>query len=249
MTVQDIFEFLNARFPVTTACDFDNVGILVGDPHHEVLRVLVALDCTKETFKEAKEQSCQLILTHHPVIFDPLKAVTADSMVYDLIADDISVISMHTNLDVGTGGVNDCLCQALALEDSEKFTCADGYALNKGTLPRSMSAEELAQYLKEHLSGSVRYLQTYKQIKTVAVCSGSGGRYWQDALSRGFDALITADVKHDVFMDAANADFPVFDAGHFHTEDVAVEPLALLLRQNFPDLSVFTSHTFKIKTI
>ena len=249
MTVQDIFDFLNERFPVATACDFDNVGLLVGDRKHPVSRVMIALDCTKEAIAAAKENGCELIVTHHPVIFDPLRSVTADSLVYDLIANGIAVISMHTNLDVGNGGVNDHLCKALALSNSEKFTCEDGYALNKGTLPRPMSPEELARYLTERLGGTVRYLQTKREIQTVAVCSGSGGRYWQDARSHGLDALITADVKHDVFTDASNADYPLFDAGHFHTEDVVVEPLATLLRSQFPDLAVFTSHSYKIKTV
>ena len=118
MTVKEIFDFLNGKFPVTTACDFDNVGLLVGDPKREVSAVMVALDCTKEAIAAAKENGCELIVTHHPVIFDPLKSVTADSMVYDLIANGIAVLSMHTNLDVGIGGVNDRLCKSLALSDS-----------------------------------------------------------------------------------------------------------------------------------
>lgn len=249
MKVHEIFDFLNEKYPVDTACDFDNVGILVGDPQSEVSRVTVALDCTKAAIKFAKKNGCELMVTHHPVIFDPLKTVTADSVVYDLIASGISVISMHTNLDVGLGGVNDCLCETLALSDTGKFVCEDGYQLNRGTLPRSMSDEELAQYLKEKLGGAVVYTQTYKSIKTVAVCSGSGGRYWQDAQSNGFDALITADIKHDVWIAASNADFPLFDAGHFYTEDVVVEPLADLLRKKIPNLTVLTDHSYKIKHI
>ena len=247
MTVQEIFDFLNEKYPVGTACDFDNVGILVGDPQGEVSRVTVALDCTKTAIKFAEKNGCELMVTHHPVIFDPLKTVTADSVVYDLIASGISVISMHTNLDVGAGGVNDRLCEALALSDIGKFVCEDGYQLNSGALPRSMSGEELAGYLKEKLGGAVTYIQTDKRIKTVAVCSGSGGRYLQDAQSNGFDALITADIKHDVLIAASNADFPLFDAGHFQTEDVVVEPLASTLRHKFPSLSICTDHTSKIR--
>lgn len=249
MTVQEIFDFLNEKYPVDTACDFDNVGILVGNPESQVSRITVALDCTKEATKFAKKQGCELMVTHHPVIFDPLKTVTVDSVVYDLIAGGISVISMHTNLDVGAGGVNDCLCAALALVGTEKFTCEDGYQLNRGTLPRSMSGEELAGYLKEKLGGAVTFTKTDKSIKTVAICSGSGGRYWQDARSNGFDALITADIKHDVWIAASNPDFPLFDAGHFYTEDVVVEPLATSLRHKFPDLTVFTEHTYKVKNV
>ncbi|MBR4972916.1 MAG: Nif3-like dinuclear metal center hexameric protein, partial [Clostridia bacterium] len=110
MTVKQIFEFLDSKFPISTACDFDNVGILVGDSNAKVNKALLSLDCTLDTVKKAVDSECQLIITHHPVIFSPLKSVLNGSIVYELIRNNIAVISMHTNLDVGLGGVNTCLC-------------------------------------------------------------------------------------------------------------------------------------------
>ena len=127
MTVKDIFDFLNKKFPTETACDFDNVGILVGDPETQVEKAVVALDCTPSAVNTALKNGCQLIITHHPVIFAHLKRVLAGSAVYEVIKNGISVISMHTNLDVGIGGVNDCLCTALSLENVTKVSAADGY--------------------------------------------------------------------------------------------------------------------------
>lgn len=140
MTVKDIFDFLNGIAPVNTACDFDNVGILVGDPSAEVSGAVVALDCTASAVKTARDNNCGLIITHHPVIFDPLKTVLVGSTVFELIKSGISVISMHTNLDIAVSGVNDCLCRALEFDNFEKRPASDGYLLNFTELDTPVSA-------------------------------------------------------------------------------------------------------------
>lgn len=249
MTVKDIFDFLNEKFPTETACDFDNVGLLVGDPNTEVKKAVVALDCTPNTVNTAIKNGCQLIITHHPVIFDPLKRVLAGSAVYEVIKSGISVISMHTNLDVGIGGVNDCLCSALSLENVKKVPAADGYLLNVGELPSPLCPDSLAEYIKEKLGGGVKYFGTDKEIKRVLLCSGSGGSYVTEVKKHNCDALITADVKHNQFLDAERLDVSLYDAGHFETEDVVTEPLKRLLTQNFPSIQFITEHTTKIKYI
>ena len=95
MTVNDIFKYLNTLFPTDTACDFDNVGLLIGDGNTEVTKALIALDCTDYAVKTAIENGCQLIITHHPIVFAPLKNILADSIQYNLIKYGISVISIH----------------------------------------------------------------------------------------------------------------------------------------------------------
>ena len=177
MTVNDIFDFLNKKFPTDTACGFDNVGILVGDRNKTVTKAIVALDCTLPVINDALNKGCQLIITHHPVIFDPLKRVLAGSAVYEVIKNGISVISMHTNLDVGIGGVNDCLCSALSLENVTKVSTADGYLLNVGDLPSPLCADSFAEYINKKLGGRVKYFGAERQIKRVLLCSGSGGSY------------------------------------------------------------------------
>ena len=119
MQVLDIYNFLNEIAPVNTALDFDNVGILVGDPQKAVKKVVVCLDCTPQVVKMAVSKSAELIITHHPVIFEPLKSVvkSESNVVYDCLVNGISVISMHTNLDSSVGGVNDCLARILELEN------------------------------------------------------------------------------------------------------------------------------------
>ena len=249
MTVKDIFDFLNGIAPVNTACDFDNVGILVGDPSAEVSGAVVALDCTASAVKTARDNNCGLIITHHPVIFDPLKTVLVGSTVFELIKSGISVISMHTNLDIAVSGVNDCLCYALEFNNFEKRPANDGYLLNFAELDTPLSADELAQYIKEKLGGSVKFTDSGKNIKKVAICSGSGGGYIFDTAVSGCDALITADVKHNIFIDSERLGISVFDAGHFNTEDVVTEPLKDLLSQKFKDIRFLTDRFSGIKTV
>lgn len=249
MTVKNIFEFLNEKFPTETACDFDNVGLLVGDPNAEVTKAVVALDCTPSAVNTAIQKGCQLIITHHPVIFDPLKRILTGSAVYEVIKNGISVISMHTNLDIGVGGVNDCLCSALSLENVTKIAAADGYLLNVGELTSPLYPDGLALYIKEKLGGAVKYIGAESQIKRVLLCSGSGGSYIGEVLRQDCDALITADVKHNQFLEAEQLGVSLFDAGHFDTEDVVPEPLKRLLEDKFPLIKFITVHTSKIKCI
>lgn len=246
MTVNNIFEFLNEKFPVDTACDFDNVGLLVGDVEAQVSSALISLDCTLETVEIAKNNSCQLIITHHPVIFSPLKNVLKGSVVYEIIKNNISVISMHTNLDVCKGGVNSSLCDAIGLEKVEIYPASDGYVLQKGSI-KECSADDFAEHLKKSLNTVVKYVDGGNKINNVLVCSGSGGDFIYAAIKGGFDALVTADIKHHHFLDARDNGVSLFECGHFNTEDVVIEPLCDLLKNKFKDIKFITNHKTDIK--
>ena len=144
MTVNDIYAYLNEFCPFDTACDFDNVGLLVGDKNANVTKAIIALDCTLDAVNQAIETGAELIITHHPIIFSPLKSVTAESTVYRLIKNNISVISAHTNLDIAYGGVNDCLAATLNLRDVENVVGDDGFSFRKGVLQKEYTPEEFA---------------------------------------------------------------------------------------------------------
>ena len=116
-TVTHIYDAIDRLAPFWLTMDFDNTGILVGDRNREVSCALLALDCTPSVIEQAKQLGAQLIVTHHPVIFHPLKRVNEDAVVYQLIRSDIAVISAHTNLDIAQGGVNDALASAIGLRD------------------------------------------------------------------------------------------------------------------------------------
>ncbi len=209
----------------------------------------MALDCTVSAIKTAIKNNCELIITHHPVIFDPLKTVLTGSTVFELIKSGISVISMHTNLDIAVSGVNDCLCCVLGFDNFEKRPASDGYLLNFAELDTPLSADELARHIKEKLGGSVKFTDSGKNIKRVALCSGSGGGYAFDTAVSCCDALVTADVKHNIFIDTERLGISVFDAGHFNTEDAVTEPLKILLSEKFKTVSFYADHHSEIKYV
>ncbi len=241
MKTRDVFDFLDRLYPCETALSFDNPGFLVGDRTATVEKVLVCLDCGTAAIDEAVRRGCTLIISHHPVIFDPLKSVTENSVVYKAVNSGVSVISMHTNLDMGKGGVNDCLARAIGLHNIEEYITADGFVTRKGEMD-PVFPDVFAERLKTALGGRVKYTAPEKPICKVLLCSGSGGDYIGELARSGCDALVTADVKHNYFMDAFNNGLALFDAGHFETEDVAVEPLAETLRNGLPELVVETFH-------
>ncbi len=249
MQVKDVYEKLNEMAPFSLALDYDNAGFLIGDAAAVVKRVVVALDCTPLVVSKAKEVGAELIVTHHPVIFNPLKSVTAEQgVVYDCLSANIAVISAHTNLDSAKDGVNDCLAKALGLTDITVIEDEEGFCFRKGKLSKAISALEFAKKIKSALGGVVRYTDGEKPIHTVAVCGGSGGELLELALKQA-DAFVTADVKHKTFISADANKFSLFDAGHFHTEDTVIEPLAERLSKALPEIDFIALHGTEIKTI
>lgn len=247
MKVKDILEFLCEVAPLDTACDFDNVGLLIGDAEKEVLSCVVALDCTEKTVKTAIEKGAQLIITHHPVIFNPLKKVLKGDVVHTLIENGISVISMHTNLDVATNGINDVLANALELENVIPLIAEDGFVLRMGELSKPLTADSFAEFVKQKLNTPVKYVGE-NTVKKVAVCSGSGADFLFCAKENGADALLTSECKHHLFLEAAKQDITLADAGHFNTEDIIVEPLCEILTKQFPKITFIAEHFNYIKT-
>lgn len=248
MKIKDVLNFLSCTFPPNTACDFDNVGLLVGNSEDDVKNALISLDCTLQTVETAIAKKCELIITHHPVIFSPLKSVTENSLVYSLIKNDISVICMHTNLDIAENGVTDCLCKVLGLNNITPFISQDGFLLRKGSIP-PVSADKLAEHIKKTLGGTVKYVDGGKPIEKILVCSGSGGEFISEVKTAGADALITSEVKHHQFIMAGDTAVSVFDGGHFNTEDIVIEPLKETLNNKFPEICFISDHKSKIKSI
>lgn len=152
-TVNDIFSALDRLAPFETAMGFDNCGLLIGDPEAEVTSCLLALDVTHEAVARAEAVSAQLLITHHPVIFHPLKAVRKGQVVYSLTEKKLSVISAHTNLDLAAEGVNRALAEAIGLTGLEPLPNPDGLGLI-GCFPEPLRVSECAALLKERLSAA-----------------------------------------------------------------------------------------------
>lgn len=246
--VNDVLKLLADKFPLDSACDFDNVGLLTGDGNSKVKKAVVCLDCDINTVNFAKEQGANLIVTHHPVIFDALKSVTAGSVVFELVKNGISVISMHTNLDIADCGVTENLCAAIGLTNVKPFLAHDGFLIREAVC-KIQSADDLAKHIKQSLGGAVRYCDSGVKINRVLVCSGSGGDFLTDVINGGYDALIAADIKHNVFINALNHGVTVFDAGHYQSENVIVSPLCKMLSDSFGSIEFLVFNNSKIKSV
>lgn len=241
MTVYDVYRYIDTLFPFDSAEEYDNVGLLIGDMNTPVSRVLVTLDCTKSAAEKAKEIGANLIVTHHPVIFEPLKQVLSDSVIHFCIKNGISVISAHTNVDMGKGGINDKLCEMLSLKNTEPLNC-DGFVIRKGVLDTPISAEELAKRCETLFKMPIRFTDGGREIKTAAVCSGSGGSMLSAVIDASCDAFVTSDVKHSQFIFAHDNNLSLFDCGHFNTEDIIVEPIKSMLSAAFPETEFSSFH-------
>lgn len=251
MLVKEILAAVDALAPFALTMDFDNTGLLVGDGNAEVSGVVLALDCTEEVIDKAKKMGANLIISHHPVIFNGMKRVCADSVVYQLIRNDMHVISAHTNLDIAQGGVNDCLCKALGLQEVCGLTATDEehFLGRVGLLSAELSAEELASVVKTELNTTIRYTDGGKSISKVAVCGGSGDSELESAIACGADALISGEVKHHIFIEAAHRGFTLIEAGHHHTEAVVLQPLCDKLKEQFPQIPFEVCGDGVVKTL
>ncbi|MGE4485601.1 MAG: Nif3-like dinuclear metal center hexameric protein [Oscillospiraceae bacterium] len=251
-TVKDIYEALDKFAPCVIKMDFDNVGLLVGSADTEVSRVLLALDITDAVIGEAIEEGAQLIVSHHPMFFS-LKSVNdmdpAGRKIVRLLSHGISAVCMHTNLDAAAGGVNDELAKAVGIAET-KLISTEGFTPNDepycagrwGELPTSMPMSEFLPFLKERLeTNGLRYSDSGKPVKKVAVIGGSGGSELGKVLELGCDTFITADVKYDVFLSAAEAGINIIDGDHFCTENVVLQKLLELIANEFKGICVTIS--------
>ncbi len=240
-TVKEIYEAIDRFAPFNTAFDFDNVGLLVDRLGDSVKTVAVCLDITADTVEQAKSANAEVIVSHHPVIFSPLKKLDAASPVYMIAAANIAAICAHTNLDAASGGVNDALSVALDLTDVQTLGDGDDRyppMARIGNVPE-MSSTEFAKYLKQKLGcGCVKFVQCEHSIKQVAVCGGAGEEFIFAAKENGCDALVTGESKHHLNLVAQENDFGMFACGHFCTEQVVKQNIADLLKSEFPELNI-----------
>ena len=256
-TIKDIYQYIDSLAPFETQMDFDNAGLLVGRECANVETVLVSLDITTPVIREAVSMGAQLIVAHHPVIFNPIKRVSDADMtgekVLMLAENRIGAICAHTNLDAAQGGVNELLAKKLGLDDLVHLH-PDGedregrtYGIGRvGSLATPLDTKVFAEMVKRKLNAAgVRYMDVGKPVCRVAVGGGSCGSMLRDAVAAGCDTFVTADVKYDVFLAAKERGINLLDAGHFATEDIVTQPLVDLIQAAFPQISVTKSLVHK----
>lgn len=245
--IRDIYNYLNELYPFDLQENWDNSGFLTEGSEEECSTVLLSLDITCPVICEADCKGAGLIISHHPVIFHALKNIRKFTPVYELVSRDISAICMHTNLDIAEGGTNGVILGKLKnsfnIKNTEPFE-EIGKDNNLGwivELDEKIPARDFGRKLKDIFG--CKYVRMTNNnsplIGRIGFCSGSGGSMLSLALEKNCDALITGDVKHDVWIDSINnGKITVFDCGHFHTENIVLEELRCVLEEKFPYLDV-----------
>jgi len=253
-TVNDILAYLETLAPRSMKMDWDNVGLLCGSRRTEVTKILVALDPFEGVCREAAAWGAELIVTHHPLIFQALKSVTDDTAIGRsiqlLCRENISAINAHTNLDCAPGGVNDRLAAALDLKDIEVIDPmgVDEIGNEWGLLRKGVVDEQpLAKFLPTVKSAlgcdSLRYVDGGRPVCKVAVGGGACASELMDAYYAGCDTFVTSDVKYNQFWDAKDLGMNLIDAGHFYTENPITACLAEKIAAAFPEVEVKISET------
>lgn len=271
-TVSMITEKLEHLAPKAAACDWDNPGLLVGRSDREVSRIYVALDASCAVVDAAIDAGCDLIVTHHPIIFRGVKSINDQSALglklLDLIQNDVSVFSMHTNFDSCPGGMADIVCAALGLRktglmeptgflpkdtqngaaeglqlrvvETERDVNPDAYGIGfTAELPELLSAAELAARVKACFGlPFVQYYDAGMPIRRIACCPGSGRGELKEVLSLGVDAFLSGDMGHHEGLDLCEEGISLLDAGHYGLEHIFVHYIAGFLRTQFPEAEI-----------
>ncbi|NLM49800.1 MAG: Nif3-like dinuclear metal center hexameric protein [Clostridiaceae bacterium] len=235
MKLAEIISCIENISPVELAEGFDNVGLLIGDGNREVKKVLLCLDVDEVVAREAAEIGADLIISHHPVIFHPLKDITTKTpsgrMVITLIKNNIAVYSAHTNLDTAEGGLNDHFCEVLGLKPLRP--------LDEGGLGRicegNVTLEELAKRCKEAFN--LPYVKASgdknKFLSTIAVCTG-GGSSLVDAVKREMaDCYISGDISYGKARELYFLGISHVEIGHYDSEIIVMDLLEKILRDEF----------------
>lgn len=239
-TVEQIITACESLAPLSLAMDWDNSGFQLGDRSSPVTKVLVALDPFEDVCRESVSWGAELILTHHPLFFNPIKSITADTSIGRaamlLLENHISLWSGHTCLDVAQGGVNDVLAQLLGLTDVSSLPPEN--LLRVGSIPE-MPLEAFLQRVKTALGcPELRYSSAGFSCKKIAVGGGACGSELGLAKAAGCDTFVTSDIKYNQFWDARDCGMNLIDAGHFYTENPVCAVLAEKIQVEFPEVEV-----------
>ena len=254
--VQDLMEFLNGVAPFDLQEDYDNAGLIVGRETQVVTGVIVSLDATEVVIEEAITKGCNVVLSHHPILFKGIKRLNGSNYVeraiIKAIKNDIALIAIHTNLDnVLSNGVNERIAMTIGLRDTEilrgKLSQHTDYMVGSGIigyLPEPLSTNNFLMHLKEKMkAGCIKYTERVKEnISKVAICGGSGGFLLNDAIEQNADIFVTSDYKYHEFFDA-DGKIIIADIGHYESEQYTIDLLLELIKDNFITFAAhYTNH-------
>lgn len=249
MICKDVIACLRRLCPDEYAEGWDNVGLLAGDEEKEVKRILIALDATDEAIRQAELCGADMLLTHHPMIFSPIKRVVAGDMtgrrILRLISGKIACYAMHTNFDVC------CMADEAAARIGmngggpvEITGQRDGVDVGIGRIcdMPSQRVDSWASFIKERfgLDYVVVYGDRMKEVSRVAICPGSGKSLIGEALAKGAKLLITGDIGHHEAIDGVAQGLTIIDAGHYGLEHIFIPYMEDYLKRSCRDAEVVT---------
>ena len=247
MKIKEITDAIERFAPLALQEEYDNAGLVVGDPEREVGRALLAVDVTEEVLAEAEQEGCDLVVTHHPIVFHPLKRLNEADYVQRCVARavrrDIALYACHTNLDSAPGGMSWRLAEMLGvgnLRVLQPSETGDGAGFGVvGELPEAIDTVEFMRIIQRRLEVSViRYSDIATSgVRRVAVCTGAGASLIGEARRAGADIYITADMKYNDFM-APDKALTVADIGHFESEYCAIQLIFDILSKNLCTFAV-----------
>ncbi|MDG2372603.1 MAG: Nif3-like dinuclear metal center hexameric protein [Flavobacteriaceae bacterium] len=252
MQIQDFINTIEEWAPTSQAENFDNVGLLVGDPNLNLTGALITLDTTEQVVIEAIEKNCNLIVSFHPIIFSGIKKLTTNSYVektvLKAIENKISIYSIHTSLDNHVEGVNYKISEKLGLKNSQilipnKENNHIGMG-RIGDLEKSLEEKEFLEFLKIRMNTtSIRHsCLLNKKIKKIAVLGGSGAFAIKNSIEQKADAYVTADLKYHNFFEA-NKQIVLIDIGHFESEQFTKNLIHDYLKKKFPNFAIILAYT------
>ena len=248
MECKKVIELLEKQSPKSYACDWDNVGLLVGREDKEIQKIYIALDATDEAIEEAIANGADMLLTHHPVIFKGMKRVTQEDFIgrriIRLIQNDMVYYAMHTNFDVM--GMADLAADYLGISDTRVLeitsvseTGEEGIG-RYGSLKKEMTVRECCEEVKQAFSlENVKVFgDLERKVKTAAISPGSGKSVISNALQAGVDVLITGDIDHHEGIDAVAQNMTVIDAGHYGVEHIFIPYMEQYLKREAKELEI-----------
>ncbi len=255
--ISQVAAFLDLFAPPALAEEWDNVGLLAGDPSEPAERIMTCLTITPASAAEAIERRCQLIVTHHPLPFRPLKRLTVEQtpgrLLWQLARAGVAIYSPHTAFDSAIDGINQRLAEGLQLIDVEPLMPAKGPQPEpttnrigtgrKGNLKQPIPVTELAERLKQFVR--VRQIQAVARpdrlVRSVAVGCGSAGSFLPAVAAAKCDTFITGEATFHTCLEAESLDIALLMPGHYASERFAVEELAVVLARKFPGIDCWPS--------
>lgn len=241
--IKEICKVLEDWAPLKYQENYDNSGLIVGDPEMEVTGAVLSLDCTEEVVQEAIDSGLNMIIAHHPIVFSGLKNFNGktyvERTVMKAIKNDIAIYAIHTNLDNMPYGVNFKIGEKIGLTNlqilapkSNEENIGSGMI---GEFEKAMPINEFLGHIKTNLeTGTIRYTEFLKDsIKTVAFCGGSGSFLLDEAKRKKADVFLSSDFKYHQFFDAEN-DITIVDIGHFEAEQFTKELIHKEISDFFP---------------